>query len=100
MASFYFLIYICIANLVCADYWKFTLNNYHCIEPREWDQDHVYFRMKIVTRGLHGNLKRNETVDRDGSSLVPTGARSDNNVMWKDLVLNDDDAQLLFVMTA
>lgn len=44
---------LCMASLVQADYWRFTLNNYQCIEPREWKTDHVYFRMDIIT-GVQG----------------------------------------------
>jgi hypothetical protein len=87
-------------SLVYADYWRFTLNNYQCIEPREWKTDHVYFRMNMITRGPDGTIKQNQTTDRGGSSMVDRGDKSDNNVMWKDITLDDGDKDLLFTFTA
>lgn len=91
---------LCITSVAYADYWRFTLNHYQCIEPREWDTDHVYFRMNMVTRRPDGSIKQNETTDRGGNSLVPRGAKSDDNVMWKDITLDAEDVDLLFTFTA
>jgi hypothetical protein len=64
---------LCMTHIAYADYCRFTLDNYTCIEHREWDTDHVYFRMNMVRRGSNGLAKRNETRNRARSSLVPLG---------------------------
>lgn len=96
----YFTVFLFLTSIVHADYWRFTLNKYECIVPREWQENHFYFRMNMVTTTSDGNIKQNETTDRGGSSLVREGAKSDEQVMWKDITLGEGDANLLFTFTA
>lgn len=93
-------VFLCMVGIASAEYWRFTLNNYQCIEPRECDTDHVYFRTNLVTKGWDGKIKQNTTTDRGGSSLVGRGAKSEDNVMWKDITLDDGDISLMVTFTA
>lgn len=85
----------CIANVVSADYWTFTLNRYRCFEPREWTTDRVHFQFSLVTRGQNGQVAQNITKYRGSSSLVDRGDASDPNVMWQDITIPETETDLL-----
>lgn len=85
----------CIATVVSADYWTFTLNRYRCFEPREWTTDRVHFQFSLVTRGQNGQVAQNITKYRGSSSLVDRGDASDPNVMWQDITIPETETDLL-----
>jgi hypothetical protein len=91
------LIVLCLANGATADYWRFTLNQYHCVEPREWKTDHVAFRAAWITATQDGQIVQNETTYRSLTSYVDRGDTSDLNVMWQDIMLGQEEANLLMV---
>jgi hypothetical protein len=90
---------LCLANIATADYWRFNLKRYHCVEPREWKTDKVAFFANWVTTTHDGQVKQNGTTSRKGFTYVDRGYTSHPNVMWQDIMLSEEESNLLFAFT-
>jgi hypothetical protein len=99
LKSIVLLTVLCLTNIATADYWRFNLKRYRCIETREWKTDKVAFRANWIPTTQDGHIMQNGSTFMKGVAYVDRGYTSFPNVMWQDIMLSPEESNLLFVFT-